>query len=68
MPKYNILIEANKNTGYKHTDEDILKMKLLFNEERRELLRKLQQERKGKWSEESKNKLRIIALNRPKNY
>lgn len=68
MPKYNILIEANKSTGYKHTDEDILKMKLLFNEERRELLRKLQQERKGKWSEESKNKLRIIALNRPKNY
>lgn len=68
MPKYNILQEGGSSIGYKHTNENILKMKSLFTEERRELLRKLQYERKGNWSDESKQKLKNIALNRPTDY
>lgn len=68
MPKYNILREANTSIGYKHTDETIEKLKSTFSNERRLLLSKLQSERKGKWSEESKDKLRQIAFNRPKDY
>lgn len=68
IPKYNILTEAGSSKGYTHTNETIIKMKSLFTKERRLLLSKLQSERKGKWSEESKNKLKAIAFNRPSNY
>lgn len=68
MPKYNILREAGTSIGYKHTDETIENLKSLFTDERRLLLSKLQSERKGQWSIESKNKLREIALNRSKEY
>lgn len=68
MPKYNILTEAGTSIGYKHTDETIEYLKSLFTNERRLLLSKLQSERKGQWSITSKNKLREIGLNRPKEY
>lgn len=64
QPAFNILTEASNSFGYKHTDETILKMKSLFTEERKELLRKLQYSRKGNWSEESKNKISINNINR----
>lgn len=68
VPSYNILTEAGNSFGYKHSEENLLKMKLAFTEERKELLRQLQYSRKNKWSDESKLKLRNIALNRPSNY
>ena len=71
MPKYNILTEAGNSFGYKHTEENIIKMKLSFTEERKQLLKKLQERRKGQWSEDSKLKCprgKNIALNRPKDY
>lgn len=68
MPSYNILKEAKTSKGYKHNDETIEKLKSLFTNERRSLLRQLQLNRKGNWSETSKEKLRQIALNRPQNY
>lgn len=58
IPGYNILTEAGNSFGYKHSEENLLKMKLAFTEERRELLRQLQHSRKNKWSDESKLKLR----------
>lgn len=66
MPKYNILTEAGSSWGYKHSEENIAKMKLGFTDERRELLKKLQMSRKGKWTDESKLKLREAALKRDK--
>ncbi len=68
MPKYNILTEAGNSFGYKHNEETLLLIKSLFTEERRNLLRTLQMKRKNNWSDESKLKLRNIALNRPKDY
>jgi len=68
QPKYNILLEAKSSIGYKHTDETINKIKSSFTKERRLLLSKLQSDRKNRWSENSINKLRNIALNRPKDY
>lgn len=67
-PQYNILTEAGSSFGYKHTEENLIKIKSLFTDERRELLRQLQFSRKGNWSEKSKLKLREIALNRPEDY
>lgn len=68
VPQYNILTEAGNSFGYKHSKENILKMKLAFTDERRELLRQLQFKRKGLWPQESKDKLRNISLNRPSDY
>lgn len=68
MPKYNILTEAGNSFGYKHNEESLLKMKLAFTDERKKLLKQLQINRKGLWSEESKNKLKNVALNRPSDY
>lgn len=67
-PSYNILTEAGNSFGYKHSEESLLKMKLAFSEERKELVRQLQYKRKDKWSDDSKLKLRNIALNRPSDY
>jgi excinuclease UvrABC nuclease subunit len=47
VPQYNILTEAGNSFGYKHSEENLLKMKLAFTEERKELLRQLQYKRKG---------------------
>lgn len=66
--EYNILLEAFNSFGYKHSEDSLLKMRESFTKERRELLRKLQESRKGNWSENSKLKLREIALNRLSNY
>lgn len=63
-PVYNVLTEAGNSFGYKHMDETKLKMKSLFTKERRELLAELQRNRKGKWSLESKEKIRQSNLNR----
>lgn len=74
MPKYNILTEAGNSFGYKHTEENMapfggpIKMKLSFTEERKQLLKKLQERRKDQWSEDSKLKWKNIALNRSKDY
>lgn len=68
VPQYNILTEAGNSFGYKHSEENLLKMKLAFTEERKELLRQLQYKRKGLCSQESKDKLREISLNRPLDY
>ncbi|CUM57496.1 unnamed protein product [Debaryomyces fabryi] len=68
VPQYNILTEAGNSFGYKHSEENLLKIKLAFTEERKELLRQLQYKRKGLCSQESKNKLREISLNRPSDY
>lgn len=68
VPQYNILTEAGNSFGYKHSEENLLKMKLAFTDERRELLRQLQYKRKGLWSQESKDKMRNISLNRPLDY
>lgn len=65
-PQYNILTEAGSSLGYKHSEETINKMKSLFTDERRELLRQLQINRN--WTQNSKDKLREIALNRKSNY
>lgn len=67
-PKYNIVTEAGNTLGYKHNEESLNKMRAAFTDERRELLRQLQISRKNKWSEESKQKLRDVALNRSKDY
>lgn len=68
LPNFNILLEAGNSFGYKHTEDSKLRMKLVYTEERKELLRQIQYNRKNKWTEEEKEKLRQIALNRPKNY
>ena len=68
LPKYNIVQEAGNTLGYKHTEETKIRLKAAFTEERRLALAKFQQERKGLWSEESKLKLREVALNSPKDY
>lgn len=68
LPEYNILKEAGTSIGYKHTDETIELIKNSFTEERRKKLSEFQKLRKENWSEESKNKLKLIALNRSKDY
>ena len=68
VPQYNILTEAGNSFGYKNSEENLLKMKLAFTDERRELLRQLQYKRKGLWSQESKDKMRSISLDRPLDY
>lgn len=62
LPHYNILQEAYSNKGYKHTSENIIKIKNNFLKERRNLLAKLLTPfKKG---EESKEKLRLANLNK----
>lgn len=61
LPEYNILKEAGTSIGYKHTDETIELIKNSFTEERRKKLSEFQKLRKENWSEESKNKLKLIA-------
>lgn len=68
LPKYNILLEAGNTKDKLRTEEAIKRVRSLFSKERRLLLKNLQHSRKGNWSENSKNKLRDIALNRPDNY
>jgi hypothetical protein len=47
LPKYNILLEAGNSFGYKHTEETILRIKNNYTEERKEILRQYQTNRKG---------------------
>lgn len=47
-PEYNILTEAGNSFGYKHSEETLAKMKSMYSEERKEILRKFQENRKGK--------------------
>jgi group I intron endonuclease len=64
LPNYNILTEAGSSFGYKHTELDRIKMKTNYSSYRRELIGSLN---KGKnLSEETKNKMREIALMRKK--
>jgi group I intron endonuclease len=63
LPNYNILTEAGSSFGYKHTELDRLKMRDIYTDDRRERIGNLN---KGKnLSEETRNKLREIAFNRP---
>jgi len=62
LPNYNILTEAGNTFGYKHTEIDRIKMKANYSESRRLQIGNLN---RGKnLSDETKEKLRIIALNR----
>lgn len=63
-PEYNILTEAGNSFGYKHSEETLAKMKSLYTEERKEILRKFQENRKGQWSLNSKNKISQSNINR----
>lgn len=64
LPNYNILTEAGSSFGYKHTELDRIKMKTNYSLERRKKIGNLN---KGKnLSEETKEKLKQIALNRKK--
>ena len=63
-PEYNILTEAGNSFGYKHSEETLSKMKSLYTEERKEILRKFQENRKGKWSDESKLIISQSNINR----
>lgn len=63
-PEYNILTEASNSFGYKHSEETLAKMKSMYTEERKEILRKFQENRKGKWNLESKNKISQSNINR----
>lgn len=67
-PSYNILTEAGNSFGYKHSEEVLLKMKENYPESNRIRLREWQLSRKNNWTLEERNKLRDIALNRPKDY
>lgn len=58
-PEYNILTEAGNSFGYKHSEETLMKMKALYTNERKEILRQYQINRKNKWLKESKNKIKI---------
>lgn len=67
-PYYNILPEAGNSFGYKHTELTKTNMKLNFSEDRKNILREIQLNRKGKWSKESIEKVQISALNRSEDY
>ena len=63
LPNYNILTEAGSSFGYKHTEIDRIKMKDLYSEARRVRIGNLN---RGKiFSQETIEKMRVIALNRP---
>lgn len=62
LPNYNILTEAGSSFGYKHTDVDRQKMKDIYSDERREIIGKLNQDKK--LSPEIIEKIRDKALNR----
>lgn len=62
LPNYNILTEAGNSFGYKHTEISRMKMKANYSEERRLKIGDLN---RGKsLSNETKDKLRSIALQR----
>lgn len=62
LPNYNILTEAGNSFGYKHTELDRIKMAANYSEERRLQIGSLN---RGKsLSEDTRKKLREIALNR----
>lgn len=63
LPNYNILTEAGSSFGYKHTEVDRQKMKDIYSDARREKIGNLN--RGKKLSEETIEKLRAKALNRP---
>lgn len=63
LPNYNILTEAGSSFGYKHTEVDRQKMKDIYTDARREMIGSLN--RGKKFSEETIEKLRAKALNRP---
>jgi group I intron endonuclease len=63
LPNYNILTEAGNSFGYKHTEMDRQKMKDIYSQERRDRIGNLN--RGKKFSPETIEKLRQIALNRP---
>jgi group I intron endonuclease len=63
LPNYNILTEAGSSFGYKHTEMDRQQMKDNYSNARRERIGNLN--RGKKLSEETIEKLRAIALNRP---
>ena len=67
-PYYNILPEAGNSFGYKHTELTKTNMKLNYSEDRKNILRETQLNRKGKWSKESIERVQISALNRSKDY
>jgi len=63
LPNYNILTEAGSSFGYKHTEIDRIKMKDLYSEARRVRIGNLN---RGKiFSQETIEKMRVKALNRP---
>ena len=62
LPNYNILTEAGSSFGYKHTDIDRKKMSENFSMERRNRIGDLNKDQSLK--EETKEKMRIAALNR----
>lgn len=73
-PEYNLLSTAGNSSNYKHSAESIEKMRIkkIGSKHTLEVRKKMSEDRKGinaYWygknlSEETKNKLRIIALNR----
>lgn len=63
LPNYNILTEAGSSFGYKHTEVDRQKMKDIYSDVRRVKIGNLN--RGEKLSEETIEKLRAKALNRP---
>lgn len=64
IPELNILKTAGNSFGYTHSEETLIKMKESYTEERKDILRKFQENRKGKWSEESKNKISLSNISR----
>lgn len=62
LPNYNILTEAGKNFGYKHTEVDRIKMKANYSEERRSFIANLNKGRT--FSEETIKRMRESALNK----
>lgn len=63
LPNYNILTEAGSSFGYKHTEVDRQKMKDIYTDARREIIGSLNKGKK--LSEETIEKMRAKALNRP---
>jgi group I intron endonuclease len=63
LPNYNILTEAGSSFGYKHTEMDRQKMEDNYSHVRRERIGNLNKGKK--LSQETREKLRIRALNRP---
>lgn len=63
LPNYNILTEAGNSFGYKHTEIDRQKMKDIYSDGIRERIGALN--RDNKLSEETIERIRRAALNRP---